>query len=114
MKKKIATLSLAAAMSLSLVGCGSKAPAYQDGEYTGVGSGLNGDIEVTVTVADGKISNVAIDNHEESETISDPAIEGIPAAIVEKNSTDVEAVAGATMTSDGIIEAVNNALESAK
>lgn len=114
MKKTAVTLSLAAVMALSLVGCGSKAPALKDGEYAGVGSGLNGEIEVTVTVTEGKIANVSVDKHEESEGISDPAIEGIPTAIVEKNSTEVETVSGATLTSNGIIEAVNNALESAK
>lgn len=49
-------------------------------------------------------------SHNETPGISDAAIETIPAAIVEAQSTDVDAVATATFTSNGIKEAVDNAL----
>ena len=49
-------------------------------------------------------------SHTETAGISDGAIEKIPAAIVEKQSTDVDTVSGATVTSKAIIEAVNAAL----
>ena len=86
----------------------------KDGEYAGVGQGLNGEIKVNVTVKDGKISDVAVVEHKESEGISDPAIEQIPTAIVEKQATRVDVVSNATYTSNGIMEAVENALEAAK
>ena len=114
MKKFGLVLALGAMMSLTLVGCGEKAPALNDGTYDGTGKGLNGDIVVSVDVKDGKIASVEVVSHEESEGISDPAIDQVPASIVEKNSTEVDTVAGATLTSDGIIEAVNQALEAAK
>ena len=49
-------------------------------------------------------------SHSETLGISDPAIEQIPAAIVEAQSTDVDGVAGATVTSDAIKNAVKDAL----
>ena len=82
-----------------------------DGEYEGVGTGMGGELKVKVTVADGKIASVEILEHNESPTISDPAIEQIPSAIVEANSTHVDAVTNATVTSDAIMQAVENALQ---
>ncbi len=87
---------------------------YRDGVYTGVGKGRNADINVTVTVKDSKISEVKIDSHEETEGISDPAIEKLPEIITKANGTEIDTISGATMTSQGIFDAVNNALESAK
>ena len=84
--------------------------ALTDGTYTGTGKGMHSNIAVTVTVEGGAITSVTVDSHDETPGVSDPAIEQIPAAIVEAGSTDVDAVAGATLTSNGIIEAVNNAL----
>lgn len=90
-----------------------EAVSYKDGTYEGVGEGMH-TIKVAVEVAGGKIAKVEIKEHEESKGVAEPALEKIPAAIVEKNSPDVEVVAGATMASEGIINAVKNALEKAK
>ncbi len=103
------SLALTLAMLLSAVPALSET-ALADGVYTGSGKGMHSNIAVTVTVESGKIVNVAIDSHDETPGVSDPAIAQIPAAIVAANSTDVDAVAGATLTSNGIIEGVNNAL----
>ncbi|HHY12966.1 MAG TPA: FMN-binding protein, partial [Firmicutes bacterium] len=75
--------------------------------------GLFGPIQVSVEVQGGKITEIKVLDHSESDGIADPAISGIPKAIVEKQSLDVDAVSGATFTSDGIIEAVKNALQGA-
>jgi len=82
----------------------------EDGTYTGTGNGYGGPIEVEVTVDGGEITDVAVLEHSESPDISDPAIEEIPQAIVNNNSTDVDVASGATASSEGIMEAVNNAL----
>lgn len=80
---------------------------------TGEAEGRNGTIKVEVTVEGEKITDVKIVEHAETEGIADPALEEIPAAIVEKGTTEgVEAVSNATVTSEAIIEAVNNALAS--
>lgn len=109
--KKFITLSLVLIMvAATLVGCGGSA-SYEDGTYNGEADGHNGPLKVEVEVTDGEISNVEVTEHEESEGIADPAIDQIPAAIVENNSTDVDAISEVTVTSEAIVEAVNNALE---
>lgn len=87
---------------------------YTDGTYSATVEGHNGPIEVEVTVENGDISNVVILSHAETDGIADPALEGIPTAIVENNSTDVDVVSGATVVSEAIIEAVNTALQDAQ
>ena len=86
-------------------------PSYEDGTYTGTGKGFGGEIKVEVEVKDTKIVSVEILEHGETPNLSDPAIEGIPKAIVEAQSTEVDVVSGATGTSKGIIKAVEDALK---
>lgn len=85
-----------------------------DGTYEGTGEGLFGPIKVSVTVQGGKIAEVKVLEHGETDGMADPAISGVPKAIVEKQDPDVDAVSGATFTSKGIVEAVKNALKGAK
>lgn len=87
--------------------------SYEDGTYTATVDGHNGPLEVEVVVEGGAIADVTVLSHEETENLSDPAISDVPAAIVENNSTDVDTISGATVTSEAIIEAVNTALEEA-
>ncbi len=77
---------------------------------TGTAEGFGGPVTVSVEVEDGKITKVEIVEQSETPAIAGDALEQLPAAIVEKGSTDVDMVSGATYTSTAIIEAVNNAL----
>jgi len=52
--KKILSVLVTAMLMISLASCGSKAGAYKDGNYEGVGKGNGGDIKVSVEVKDGK------------------------------------------------------------
>lgn len=81
-----------------------------DGTYTGEGNGFKSTISVEVVVEDGKIAAINILSQDETPVLSDAAFDAIPQAIIEAQSTDVDVVTGATGTSKGIIEAVNNAL----
>lgn len=87
---------------------------YKDGTYTGTGKGNNGDITVEVVVSGGNITTITLTDHEETEGIYEAAEKGIVAEIIKKQMTDVDAVSGATNTSNGIKEAVANALNDAK
>ena len=98
--KKLLALALALCM---LTGC-----AVAD-TYVGTGKGNNGDIQVEVSFVGDKVESVTIKEHAETPGISDPALEAIPAAIVDAQSVDVDAVAGATNTSNGIKAAVADA-----
>lgn len=97
------------------IGAPETVPAgpLKDGTYQGQGQGMNGTIKVSVTVKGGKISEVQVLEHKESPMISDPALSKVPQEIVAKQSTSVDAVTGATFTSKGIMEAVQNAVQNA-
>ncbi|MBC8591210.1 FMN-binding protein [Lachnospiraceae bacterium NSJ-29] len=112
-KKHISLILIVMLLATALVGCGEKAPAYKDGTYEGEAKGME-PLKVSVEVKDGKIANVEVTEQNETEGFAEPALEQIPKAIVDKNSTEVDAVSGATVTSNAIKEAVNNALEGAK
>lgn len=73
----------------------------------------NGDITVDVTLTDGVITDVSVTSHSETAGISDPALTDLPKAIVAAGSVDVDAVSGATETSNGILAAVKDALTKA-
>ena len=108
-KKGISVLlTMALAMATPLYAMAEAIPA--NGVYEGSANGMGGAVKVAVTVEDGKISGVEVLEHKETAGISDPAIEQIPQAIVDAQSTDVEAVTGATVTSEAIKEAVAAAL----
>ena len=108
-KKGISVLlTMALALATPLYALAETIPA--NGVYEGSANGMGGAVKVAVTVEDGKISGVEVLEHKETAGISDPAIEQIPQAIVEVQSTDVEAVTGATVTSEAIKEAVAAAL----
>lgn len=107
--KKLLSLVLALCMLCMAV----PALAYTAGEYTATGAGLNGPIEVTVTFDADKIVDIKIGAHAETPGISDPAFAKVPAAIIAGQTLAVDVVAGATYTSNGILEAVAAAVVAA-
>lgn len=107
---KRTALFLTAAL-LVLSSCAGGAHAGET--YVGVGQGNNGEIKVQVTLENDGITAVDVLAHEETTGLSDPAFEQIPVAIIAAGTTNVDAVAGATNTSKGIVEAVNDALAQA-
>ncbi len=90
------------------------ASGYKDGSYVGKGEGFYGDIEIKVTIAGGKISDVAINKMDETEGIGDVAVKEIAAQAVSKNTGDLDTISGATVSSKGAITAIKNALGQAK
>ena len=87
--------------------------AFTPGVYTGQAQGKMGLVTVEVTLTEDAVESVAVVSHEETAGLSDPAIESIPAAIVENQSLAVDTVAGATMTSEAIIAAVADCIKQA-
>ncbi len=100
--KKTMTLILALAM---LLGC-MNAYAMTDGKYTGTADGRNGPLTVEVTISGEAIEKIEVVSQDETPGIGTNATDTIPGAIVESQSLGVEAVAGATITSDAILAAV--------
>lgn len=86
-------------------------PLYQAGTYEGVGVGMSGEVHVTVTVDESKILSVEVGENAESPLISDHAMVRIPQDIVQYQSLQVEAVSGATLTSNAILTAAAQAID---
>ena len=84
---------------------------FTDGVFVGVGQGYAGEVWVSVTVENGNIVAVTLDEHNETIMIYNAAEEGVVSAIINTQSTNVDTVAGATVTSYAIIEAVEDALD---
>ncbi|MCL2399072.1 MAG: flavocytochrome c [Defluviitaleaceae bacterium] len=83
---------------------------FTDGVFVGVGQGYAGEIWVSVTVENGNIVSITLDEHNETIMIYNAAEEGVVNAIINTQSTNVDTVSGATVTSYAIIEAVEDAL----
>lgn len=93
---------------------GMTAENCADGTYTADAKGINGSIPVTVEIKDGKIVSVVADAAGETPGLGQDAAPVIAQAIVDANGTvGVDAVTGSTITSDGIIKAVNAILAGA-
>lgn len=87
---------------------------YKDGVYTGTGKGNGGDVTVEVTVEGGNIVKIELKDHKETPGIFEGAETGVSNQIIKTQSTDVESVSGATLTSEAIKTAVAEAIKDAK
>lgn len=87
---------------------------YTDGTYTGSGTGYRGGITtVEVTVSGGEITNISVISHEDDVPYFERAFSSVSSDIMTTQSTCVDVVSHATYSSNGIIEAVANALSQA-
>ncbi len=87
--------------------------ALKDGTYQGTGSGNRGEITVSVTVKNDKITNVVIDNQNETDGISTAALKKAPQLIMDYQSYSIDAVTGATVSFQAVEKAVQEALAKA-
>lgn len=87
--------------------------SLRDGIYTGTADGYHGPITVEVTVSDGQVTAVDVIEQNESERYFSRALAVID-GILSQQTWEVDAVSGATYSSEGITDAVKNALEATK
>jgi len=115
MMKKLFALLLAACLGLALFACGKSGQAgLLPGMYTGTGTGHGGPIEVRLTVdGAGRIAGVEIFSESETPGYAAQALELLPKGIVEQQSLELDAVAGATLSSQGVLAAAANAVAQA-
>lgn len=110
--KKLIALMLCVMMCLPVIGSNAAA-----GTYTGVGDSKQGGpqtLEVSVTVDEqDKVTEVVVTKNNETPGVGTPAIDTIPGLIVELQTANVDAVTGATYTSDAIMMAVKDAIAKA-
>lgn len=125
MQRKLMAILLIVAMIFTLSGCGTKAkkdttegtsePAslYKAGKYTGVAAGKNGNIKVEVEFTENEIKTITVIEHSETEGISDEAFKKTIEAIIKNQTLAVDSVSGASMTTNAILEAVEDAVKQA-
>ena len=75
---------------------------------------MGNELAVKVKMEGGKIAAIDIVQQQETAGVGSKALETLPALIIEAQSTEVDAVAGATVSSTALKDAVNNALAQAK
>ncbi len=85
--------------------------SYADGVYSAVAYGYDGDVTVTVTIKNGVITAISGSTEESDDWYFDTAKSLIFSAILNTQSTDVDTVSGATISSNAIITAVNACLQ---
>lgn len=83
----------------------------KDGTFTGNAEGFRGNIEVEVLVKHGKITEINIINSSDDKAFLNKASEGIIEKIINEQNTNVDVVSGATYSSNGIINAIKDALK---
>ncbi len=118
--KKLLSMLMAASMIFA-AGCSSNATptssasatSSTSGTFTGSSVGMQGTVTVSMTVEDGKITNVELTEIHETPAVASVAMERIPAQMVEYQTTTVDTVTGATLCSNAIMRAAKAAAEEA-
>lgn len=90
-----------------------ESPAYNDGIYSGEAEGFGGTVAVDVTVSQGKITDISIISAENEDGAYLTMAEDIIPSIIDRQSAEVDTISGATYSSAGIKNAVEQALEKA-
>ncbi len=91
--------------------------AYKDGVYTGKGKGMDGLITATLLVKDNHISCIELTQEGESQSVGgyEAIRDGVYASMIDAaQGSDIDAVTGATITTAGVRQAVEDALGQAK
>jgi len=117
MKYVLFFVLFAAIVSGCVVFKGSKASkpvqnGQHDGVYEGSAMGYRGPIYVQVRLNAGSIIEINVVDSLEDRFVGGSAMEELTDMVIECNSTDVDAISGATVTSKGFLDAVNNAIMS--
>lgn len=112
MNKKVIALFLAGSMLLSVSGVLADGTFSNPGTYSATAMGRNGEVTVTVTFTNSAITDIEV-AHGETPTIGGTAMEQMTASILENQSLDVDAVSGATISSDAFMEALEDCVEQA-
>ena len=120
MKKSKILISLVLACMMLLSACGGSAPAATTeaaapaaASYTGTAQGMGGEVSVTLTIENGVITDCVATGDKETDGIGSVVIAQFPAQVVEGNTINLDAVSGATITSNAFIEAAKAALTTA-
>ena len=110
LRSKISLGLLIALVLISVYFWRSIPGALADGVYTAAADSFGGELELAVTVEDGKMVAIEILTHNDTELVAAGAFAKLIPAIIEAQSPDVDGVSGATYTSDAVKNAVRQIL----
>ena len=122
MKRNKILIALVLACVMLLSACGGSAPAATTApattapaavSATGTAKGMGGDVSVTLTIEDGVIIDCTAEGAQETPGIGSVVLEQFPAEVVAGNTVAIDAISGATITSNAFVEAAKAALTSA-
>ena len=113
MKKILLAVAMVVVVAAGLLVYSNGKTASKGTTSVGTAKGFGGDVTVTLTLADGKITGCTAEGKDETEGVGSTAIDQLPGAIAESGSIAVDGVAGATVTSNAIKEAAAAALTAA-
>jgi fumarate reductase flavoprotein subunit len=113
MKKYLALVIFAAAFFTACMTLKNFA-VYEPGHWIGAAYGYGGMITVSVETNAFSILDINVMEQSEDAMIGGGAISALTETVLETDSTDIDAVSGATQTSEGFLNAVSNALSKAK
>jgi len=99
------------ATARSATATGAPLPRVDDGVYAGTGQGYQGPIAVHVTVQGGRVTDIAIRGHNETAGVGTRAMDALLERVIQSQSVGIDAVSGATGTSQGFLTAVEHALD---
>lgn len=112
--KKLLGLALTLVLATGLMACGARNIVYKAGVYEGNAEGHIGPIKVKIVTDKYEIKEIKILEQQENPIIAAVVYKKIPASVIKANSPEVDVVAGATYTSNGLIKAIKNGLDKAK
>lgn len=87
---------------------------YKEGIYYGTGEGYNGDVSVAVVIQEHTMKAILITEKSDDDAFFNRAMEVVKKVIRTQKTDGVDAVSGATYSSNGILEAIRNALKQAE
>ena len=112
MKKKISAF-LASMLLLGSIGSAAMAEGMTPGTYEAAAQGFHGDVKLSVTVDEEKITAIDVLEHSETEGIGAAALPKLVEAVLANQTIGVDSVAGATVTSEAFKAAMTDALTQA-
>jgi len=106
--------SMAETVVQSTTAATTAAGLYKDGTYTGTGTGFRGTTTLSITISGGAVTDVQVVSYQDDAKYFDRAFQTISSNVVAAQSAQVDVVSHATYSSNGIIQAVSDALSQAK
>jgi len=91
----------------------NKKVKFKKGKYHVFAKGHNGNLPMKVELSEDKIVSIEVDDSGESEGIANLVFERLPQDIINGQTLNVDVISGATVTSEGIVQGIADAIEQA-